>query len=846
MSSIGRRRRSFGHRSRIEFLETRSLLSVAGSLDPSFGSGLGSINPDAGILLTEPDGKILLAGVTPYTSTQTGHQDIPDPASFELQQFNADGSPDSTFGDGGKVIDTAVNVPLKAVSAALEPDGKIALVVATNQGSFDSSVFVAQFNADGTLDSTFGTGGIETLPSSPDGLSFSPSIGGIAVQPDNKIIIAGSRGYAAGSSIDGTDFAAIRLNTNGTFDTTFGTTGEVDIPFITDQYPMTGTPLSTAGATSVALQPNGQIVLAGDAGVATPPITPTQFTTDFAVTRLNVNGSIDTSFGGTSAAGKVLLPVVANSAGVTSVDGASLALQADGKILLAGTGRIGNATEGSQFILDRLNSDGTVDTAFGTSGESTITLPEGTALSTGSMVVQPSGDIVVSAQVINPGVLTLLRFTSNGTPDPLFSNTTVAGLVEYPQFYYVSDFGSTGLTLQANGNLLVAGVVGDINSIPADSHGPFVVASILAPPAALQQPPADYDGSGTTNIAAYIAQSGAFAYRPNNGSADVVVPFGISGIGQTIPAPGDYDGSGQTEIAAYLPSLGIYVYRPANGGPDVLVSFGLSGAGQSIPTPGDYFGTGVDDIAIYMPAFGAFAIRNPAGGPDEIIPFGFIGVGNTIPAPGDYFGTGQTDIAAYLPSIGSFAIRNPAGGPDEIIPFGIAGAGNSIPIPGDYDGSGKTELAVYFPKLGEFAYRPANGGPDVIVSFGAANDGSIPVPGDYDGSGKTEIAVFDPNYANFAYRPANGGADVIVAFGVPGQGSTLPPAAPVYSNIASASPSSVAVSASSVSSSVSSESVAVSVSKAPVPGGPMVKAANAKVRITSARPAQDDLSKSFV
>jgi hypothetical protein len=304
--------------------------------------------------------------------------------------------------------------------------------------------------------------------------------------------------------------------------------------------------------------------------------------------------------------------------------------------------------------------------------------------------------------------------------------------------------------------------------------------------------PANFEGTGTSDLAVYLPQYGDFAIRPASGP-DKIIPFGAAGTGQSIPAPGDYDGSGQTELGVYLPAYGVYAYRPASGTGDVVEPFGVAGDGQSIPVPGDYDGNGHSDMAIYLPSFGAFAIRDP-GLPDRIVPFGFSGDGQTIPAPGDYFGTGQTDIAAYLPSVGAFAIRNPAGGADEIIPFGLSGSGQTIPMPGDYDGSGKTEIAAYFPSLGVFAYRPANGGPDVIESFGIAGAGqSLPAPGDYDGDGKTDLAIYVQQYGDFAIRPSGGGDDEITPFGIPSTGASIPVTG-IYSSTTEISAASVKLS----------------------------------------------------
>ena len=452
-----------------------------------------------------------------------------------------------------------------------------------------------------------------------------------------------------------------------------------------------------------------------------------------------------------------------------------LAIQPDGKIVLAG----------SNDVVTRLESNGTYDLGFGTDGQATIpAVTPGVDETLDGLVLQPDGKIVASGYFfVNSAdntstVITtvMIRFNADGTLDSGFGNSSTPGMTQLNPG--ANSFEGGAIALQPNGRILVSGNVTATSGATTTYESGLVRVLGASSLAANQQPAADYDASGKSDLAIYIPSLGEFIYRPTTpGSADVVVPFGGAGAGQTIPAPGDYDGSGQTEIAAYLPAFGLYAYRPANGRPDVVEPFGAAGAGQTIPAPGDYTGTGKDDLAIYLPSIGAFAIRPADGGPDEIIPFGLAGAGASIPVPGDYDGSGRTEIAVYMPSLAEFAYRPANGGPDVLVPFGLAGAGQTLPAPGDYDGSGKTEIAAYLPSLGIFAYRPGNGGGDVLTPFGAPNDGTVPVPGDYSGSGHDDIAIFDPTSAVFAYRPAGGGADVLTAFGIAGAGQTLPAAA---------------------------------------------------------------------
>ena len=192
----------------------------------------------------------------------------------------------------------------------------------------------------GTLDASFGTGGKVTTDFAGSG----DGAGAIAVQPDGKLVAAGA------ATINGqADFALARYNSNGTLDTGFGTDGRVTTDF-GGRYEV---------ARSVALQWDGKIVVAGGSVIG--------LFNDFAVARYLSDGTLDASFG---TGGKVITKFENRPDGMApgevSADAKSVAVQPDGKIVVAGYANI----EGEEdFALVRYNANGTLDATFGSGGK---------------------------------------------------------------------------------------------------------------------------------------------------------------------------------------------------------------------------------------------------------------------------------------------------------------------------------------------------------------------------------------------------------------------------------------------------------------------------------------------
>ncbi|MFN9880044.1 MAG: calcium-binding protein, partial [Planctomycetota bacterium] len=134
---------------------------------------------------------------------------------FALVRYNANGSLDTSFGTGGKVTTPVGTSWDEGRSVTVQPDGKIVVAGLARIGSTDDFALV-RFNADGSLDTSFGTGGMVTTAIGTSAVSAF----GLTIQPDGKIVVAG---YA---TISGTnDFALVRYNADGSLDARFDLAG---------------------------------------------------------------------------------------------------------------------------------------------------------------------------------------------------------------------------------------------------------------------------------------------------------------------------------------------------------------------------------------------------------------------------------------------------------------------------------------------------------------------------------------------------------------------------------------------------------------------------------------------
>jgi uncharacterized delta-60 repeat protein len=346
-----------------------------GSLDPAFGSG-GIVTSSLEIrsnvvppVALQPDGKIVVAG-TPGTNTV--------PQDWAVLRYNSDGTPDTSFGAGGRVTTDFESFDARPVAIVIQPNGRI-LVGGSGYVVFSIDKHLefifSRYEPDGSLDKSFGEEGVaySLFSVRTDGMT------GMALQPDGKIVATGSTiGFPQTY-----DWLVARFNGDGSVDASFGNDGKV----ITDMGR-----LDTSRA--VAVWPNGRIVVAGtteDFGFEGTHV-------DIAIARYNSDGSVDKAFG---ADGRVTTDLGKME------DVSGLALRIDGKIYVAGSISDGptQSPGSSDFLLVRYNYDGTLDNRFGSDG--VLTTDFGKQDQATALTLQPDGKILVagfSGEVVAGGL----------------------------------------------------------------------------------------------------------------------------------------------------------------------------------------------------------------------------------------------------------------------------------------------------------------------------------------------------------------------------------------------------------------------------------------------------------
>lgn len=323
---------------------------------------------------------------------------------------------DPTF-DGDGIVTRDIASYDYGVGAVLQPDGKILTAVNTNGGT-NGDFSVVRCLPDGTLDDSFGIGGVVLA----DRDISAERAHALVLQPDGRIVVAGE------AQVNGQyDFAVLRLLPDGTPDSTFGING----------WTVTDLGSTFEFPNCVALQSDGKIVMAGRVADG--------FNSNFGMARYTTEGELDTLFG---------VHGIVNTNIRDEDEATSIIIEPDDQIILGG---FSSVAASGDFTLVRYNTDGTLDKFFGNGGK-VLTDLENTNGSDfiKALVRQPDGKIIAAGNANNVNIeLTsdagMVRYEEDGDLDMTFG---IGGI-------YIVSLGSKtdiyGIALQPNGKILLTG-----------------------------------------------------------------------------------------------------------------------------------------------------------------------------------------------------------------------------------------------------------------------------------------------------------------------------------------------------------------------------------------------------
>jgi uncharacterized delta-60 repeat protein len=629
---------------------------------------------------------------------------------FSLSSAYAAGAFDRTFGTNG-VVTTRIGNSAGAATAVLQPDGKIVVVGSYYiESSSDFNPVIVRYSSDGSLDASFGEGGIVRTPISTGNDYF----GAVALQSDGKIVAVGG---TRPPQTEYDNFLAVRYNQNGTLDSSFGTNGIVT--------------MNRGGSGSVAVQSDGKIVAAAGNSVF----------------RLNAaDGSVDTSFADNG--------FLSYNYDLSCSDCSIFLGAGSRKVLVLPNGRIlvgwsvYRKTNIQNYyrnasVLMLLESNGTFAQNFGNNGIAAYNygVSDFNAYNF-DLAILPNGKILTislqNALFSDKGVVTPIYPRS--APFTLNSAVAVRSDGKYITLNgnYISREKGTDLYSPDNRSIGGARLMGNDIILQPDNklivvgstQTEFKITRLTAITSQATRI-ADYDDDDATDIAVLRASNlTLYVLRSSGGYINYAAPEPNFQMRRVIP---EYKNSfvywgnnvGGSDSPAFFCYTNETRYRECR-------QWGLLG---DVSVGGDYDGDGVTDRAVFRPEDGSWYFSPSTVYPYELRSVQW-GTSGDKPVPADYDYDGITDIAIYRPSTGTWWIRRSSDNTYFSVQFGIS---SDTPLTGDYDGDGRADFVVYRPSDG-FWYQLLTTDGFRAIKFGISTD--IPVPGDYDGDGRHDLAVF--------------------------------------------------------------------------------------------------------
>ena len=534
----------------------------------------------------------IIQNIGAFTSPNPGIMVAPPPPPGAPPP--AIGGLDSGFGSDGVVRDATGLSTTTAV--AQQTDGKTLAVGAVDMPNGTVAFGISRFNADGSLDTTYGQTTANGVTTPGTGTVITPFGGddtpiALIIQPDGKALVAGTSVAAGGSGAS--QFALARYNPDGSLDTTFGNGGRVLTSFggPSPGAPAGSPPASADVAEAMLLLSNGQIIVAGHSNAGG--------TQEFALAQYNANGTPDTTYGNN---GRVLTGFLggADSANAIAFDPHNGDIMASGSAANPTTGQV-------EFAVAAYRPNGALDPTFGQGGK-VLTSINGQDDESYGVAVNPLGFVAATgatyvtspAGTASSSVATVM-YTPAGTPDRHFGGR---GIV-------TTNLSQPGVANQiefnANGSVLVAGgTVASLSNVDASDIEVALVqytASGALDTTFASGKPLILNFSGTTSDAAHSPVATAPIVGGSTSSAAEAALGLLSQQHAIVQAYGELvvvaDSGSETAVAEVVSTGASLADAVRTTGPSSVITGTKGSANVTVTNSGDQAATGTLTVTVY-------------------------------------------------------------------------------------------------------------------------------------------------------------------------------------------------------------------------------------------------------